>query len=472
MLSIPVYGQDGSIVIETDGSGYSTYYGSNPSWEQQDGPISLTTGRSGLYSNYGGYSGIPQGYGTPLAPIETEQQSPDSLMKYQEFYSFDQGTQPQGLVQFDINRAKPTYLIINGQSQPYDPSYVPINSLWIQGTTSWTQYIQCPLNARFKLLAFSQGGPATMVEDYSTGYPTEDNYQFYPGYTQGVFWADALGRHTLTFYTYGQKSNSVVVDVVPYSGQYIGPTQIPPTTTRKTSITIGYTGQGEIQQPQGIPQQTEPNVIPEETIESGPVEQPQGTGVEGAACPCVGQPCTCLSPEWCTSHPQPFPGTIVEKGERCLTYVTHACEDCEEGKCYCNCNDGINTEAPGCTQTPCYMMQEVQCPGSTVEQPQEIPQASSDQSGPGDQQQGNEMFLGYEKTGYNVYLDGNYVGTDGENGDALDGNFIIHDISCWATHTIVVDDGEFTHTLEYPFDCGIPYSINVGDDLFVVGSSQ
>ena len=93
-------------------------------------------------------------------------------------------------------------------------------------------------------------------------------------------------------------------------------------------------------------------------------------------------------------------------------------------------------------------------------------------SGPGGQQQGNEMFLGYEKTGYNVYLDGNYVGTDGENGDALDGNFIVYDIPCWGNHIIVVDDGEFTHTLEYPFDCGTPYSINVGDDLFVVGSSQ
>jgi len=185
MLSIPVYGQDSSIVISTDGSGYSSYYGSSPMWGEQDGSISITTGRSGFYSNYGGYSGIPQGYGTSIAPIKIGQQSSDSLMKYQEFYSFDQGTQPQGLVQFDINRAKPTYLIINGQSQPYNPSYVPINSLWIQGTTSWTQYIQCPLNARFKLLAFSQGGPATMVEDYSTGDQTEDKLPIlswiYPG---------------------------------------------------------------------------------------------------------------------------------------------------------------------------------------------------------------------------------------------------------------------------------------------------
>ena len=489
MLSIPVYGQSGSIVISTDGSGYSSDYGSNPSWGQ-DGSISITTGRSGFYSNYGGYSGIPQGYGTSLAPIETGQQSSDTLMKYQEFYSFDQGPQTQGLVQFDINRAKPTYLIINGQSQPYNPSYVPINSLWIQGTTSWTQYIQCPLNARFKLLTFSRGGPATMVEEYSNGHQTADNYQFYPGYTQGVFWADAVGRHTLTFSAYGQKSNSVVVDVVPYSGQYIGPTQIPSTTTRKTSINIGYTGQGAIQQPQNIPQQTEPNVIPDQTIKTEPVEQSQGAVAEGAACPCVGKPCLC-PPDICPVGPNAsqsssqLHGTVIT-GEHLSQWGVPDCRllgegdntlNCEKGKCYCDCRTNNSLFLDHCAPDKIwvgviYSVGPIQCPGSTVEQPQEIPQPPTDQSSPDGQEQGNEMFMGYEKTGYKVYLDGNYVGTEGENGDALDGNFIIHDISCWATHTIVVDDGEFTHTLEYPFDCGTPYSINVGDDLFVVGSSQ
>ncbi len=91
----------------------------------------------------------------------------------------------------------------------------------------------------------------------------------------------------------------------------------------------------------------------------------------------------------------------------------------------------------------------------------------ANQSSPGSQQKGNEMYLGYEKKGYKVYLDGNYVGTEGRNGDTLDGNFIVHDIPCWGSHTIVVDDGEFTHTLDYSYDCGIPYSIYVGDPLFV-----
>jgi hypothetical protein len=174
------------------------------------------------FSNYIPSGSVVSSF-TPMAP-ETEQQSSDSLAMYQEFYSFDQGTQSQARpVQFDIDRSEPTYLIVNGQSQPYNPSYVPYNSLWIQGTTRWTQYMQCPLNARFKLLAFSQGGPATVIEVYPDGYQTVNNYQFYPGYTQFFFWADAVGRHTLTFNMYDQVSNPVVVDVVPYNGPYNGP---------------------------------------------------------------------------------------------------------------------------------------------------------------------------------------------------------------------------------------------------------
>jgi hypothetical protein len=335
MLSIPACGQGSSIVITTDKPGYSSYDGSNPGWGE-DGSFSMTTGKSGYYSNYpGGYSGMQQtGYDIPLAPDNTGQQSPDSLMQYQEFYSFDQGTQTQaGPVQFDIYRSKPSYLIINGQSQPYSPNYVPYNSLWIQGTTRWTQYMQCPFNARFKLLAFSQGGPATVVEVYSNnGYQTVNNYQFYPGYTQFFFWADALGRHTLNFYTSGQKSNSVVVDVMPYSGTFIGPyngvVQNPTgrSTTRTVSISIGVTGQGA-ETPQGNPQQPET---------SGTSNQGSGqTTSDGqdSGCPCLGQKCVC-EPYTCDNgktFPQYY-GRVVDK-------KTYSRPGMVEGKCYCDCEN-------------------------------------------------------------------------------------------------------------------------------------
>ena len=61
-----------------------------------------------------------------------------------------------GPVQFDLSGNEPAYLVINGESRPYDPYYVPANSFWILGRSSWTQYIKCPLNARFSMLALSR----------------------------------------------------------------------------------------------------------------------------------------------------------------------------------------------------------------------------------------------------------------------------------------------------------------------------
>ncbi len=152
--------------------------------------------------------------------------SMDSLAMYQQFYEQDQGALGSGQVlsgpaQFDLNGNEPAYLIINGQSQPYNPYYVPANSFWIQGSSAWTQYIMCPLNARFAMLAFSQGGPMTVVETYSDGYQSVQQYVFYPGYTRLIFVADAVGRHTLTFYAGNQPSNPVYVDVTAYGGAYV-----------------------------------------------------------------------------------------------------------------------------------------------------------------------------------------------------------------------------------------------------------
>ncbi|VVB64924.1 Uncharacterised protein [uncultured archaeon] len=141
---------------------------------------------------------------------------------YQEFYNFGQGTgTASGPVRFDIYGAEPTYLIINGQSRPYDPNYVSADSLWIQGRTSWTQYIKCPMNAQVMMLALSNRAPATMIETYADGHQEVNQYYFYLGYTQLVFAANAVGRHTLTFYINGHYSNAIAFDVIPYGGSYV-----------------------------------------------------------------------------------------------------------------------------------------------------------------------------------------------------------------------------------------------------------
>ena len=213
-----------------------------------DGHQVVTTFKTSYSGTSGGYPGLGQtGLDGSFPSQSAEGQSSDSLMMYQEFYDMGQGTESTaGPAQFDIYGAEPTYLIINGQSKPYNSYYMPSNSFWIQGRTSWTQYIKCPMNARFKMLAYSQGGPAKVVETYPNGYQMVNQYVFYNGYTQLVFVADAVGRHTITFYCNGQPSNSVVVDVVPYSSPYVsgGVPSTGKTSSTFVSINTGNVGQG------------------------------------------------------------------------------------------------------------------------------------------------------------------------------------------------------------------------------------
>jgi hypothetical protein len=153
----------------------------------------------------------------------SDQASSDDLSQYQEYYNFDQGGQSQtGPIQYMVSGSEPESLVVGGESRPFDPRSISINSLWIQGSSSWTQYIKCPLGATFRMLAFSYGGPVTMVEVYPDGRQLVNNYYFYPDYTRLIFEADTVGRHTLSFYAGGQKSNDVIVDVLPYGGSYYG----------------------------------------------------------------------------------------------------------------------------------------------------------------------------------------------------------------------------------------------------------
>lgn len=182
------------------------------------------------------------------------QGSSESLLIYEQYYDINQRQVPSsGPVQFEIYGSEPSYLIIDGQSRPYDSNYVPSNSLWIQGRTSWTQYIKCPLGAQFKMLAYSDGGPTTMIETYPDGYQDVQQYRFYRGYTQLVFLADEIGRHTLVFYGNGGQSNEVVVDVVSVSnGRSSYGTVIPPGQPMESTviIDIGASDRGS-SQPQG-----------------------------------------------------------------------------------------------------------------------------------------------------------------------------------------------------------------------------
>jgi hypothetical protein len=145
----------------------------------------------------------------------SEAASSEDMSQYQDFYDNNGNNQVDaGPAQYMVSGSEPESLVVGSQSNAFDQSSVPMNSYWIQGSTKWTQYIKCPMYARFKLLAYTEGGIATVREDYPDGTQMKKDFQFYPGYTRQTFTADAVGRHVIGFEINGQMSNAVVVDVV------------------------------------------------------------------------------------------------------------------------------------------------------------------------------------------------------------------------------------------------------------------
>lgn len=164
----------------------------------------------------------------------------EPVSQYQQYYDTGGSDQSSGgPIHFMVSGSEPDSLVVNGQSTSFDPNNMPMNSYWIQGTSSWTQYIKCPMYARFKLLAYTQGGQATVREDYPDGHQVKQDFQFYPGYTRQTFTADAVGRHVIGFEINGQLSNAVIVDVEPAG---TGPT---PGSTNQPSSGQVQSGTGQ-----------------------------------------------------------------------------------------------------------------------------------------------------------------------------------------------------------------------------------
>ena len=81
-------------------------------------------------------------------------------------------------------------------------------------------------------------------------------------------------------------------------------------------------------------------------------------------------------------------------------------------------------------------------------------------------------FSSSEKTGYDVYLDTVYIGTDGQKGDELDGAYRLL-ITGNMNHSVIADDGNFTYGLsDYYFTAGIPYVISIDSSQMKLGPSN
>ena len=161
------------------------------------------------------------------------------VSQYSQYFTME-GGYPTGTTPapVDITGQAPSTLYMGGQAVPYSQyqtyatTFGP-NSLWIRGTTSWAQYVMCPLYSSLQMIAYaSTGGTAGLYEIYPGGYRTiYSQYMFYPGYNGNLyFFADEVGRHILLFVINNQPSNAVIIDVV--SGWTPAP------TTRYAKITI------------------------------------------------------------------------------------------------------------------------------------------------------------------------------------------------------------------------------------------
>jgi len=257
------------------------------------------------------------------------------VSKFSQYYSMTQGSTPKNHIvapkKFNINGKVPSMIYFGYQQQavPYSQyqtyaAYTGGNSLWIQGATSWTQYAAVPQGSSLSLLAISStGGNGYLYEIYPDSHSTNNNYNFYPGYNQINFYADAVGQHILLFIIDGQVSNAAVINVVPYT-------------------------------PQSAPQFTPSNTLP----------YPQGIYLSPGSTP------------------------ISTTGDSQVTIVSQS------------------------------------------------------------------------KRGYQVFLDGNYIGTEGTGGDPLDGKFSFKVVGN-QNHEIRVTDGQFNYQKTMFFDRGGTKIINV-----------
>jgi plastocyanin len=164
--------------------------------------------------------------GQALGQDSSQASSQVALQKFSQYYRStseapeDQLTAP---TKIDLKEVEPAMLYFGStqkavpytQYQTYALS-TGTNSLWISGSSSWTQYAMVPLGSMLSMITTSPaGGYGYLYEIYPDGNLDMNSYYFNP-YNQIGFYADEVGQHQLFFNIAGQPSNVIVIDVVPY----------------------------------------------------------------------------------------------------------------------------------------------------------------------------------------------------------------------------------------------------------------
>jgi len=174
---------------------------------------------NGPYPNFPWYSSGGSPFYSQGVPVTT-------FSPFREYYTTSGTPVVGGIisnpVRFDIAQKTPSTIYYGtGQALPYSQyvSTVPskTNDLWIQGATSWSQYVVSPVGTWLQLVANTPvAGTAGFYEVVQTDTTTQkySTYQFNQGYNTMNFNADQVGRHMLYFVVNNQPSNVVIVDVL------------------------------------------------------------------------------------------------------------------------------------------------------------------------------------------------------------------------------------------------------------------
>jgi hypothetical protein len=205
---------------------------------------------------------------------ENQQVTQTDISQFSQYFTMqssnEQKTHINAPKKQDIKDKTPSTIYFGYQMQavPYTQyknyaTYTGGNSLWVQGASSWAQYVSVPQGASLSLLATaSMDGNGILYEINPNGQLVKNAYYFYSGYNQIDFYADTIGQHILLFVINNQVSNAVVINVALYNPSYQQtgpipgtsqipgtihpPTELPATspvsTSGDTSVTINSNG--------------------------------------------------------------------------------------------------------------------------------------------------------------------------------------------------------------------------------------
>ncbi len=199
----------------------------------QIGPMNDQSSFANTAEQSGSWSEKPIAGQMNVNPIQDQSGDQSAVLSYSQYFQSTSNAPSNPITaptEFNLQEQEPSMLYF-GSSQraiPYSQyqTYAlsaGLNSFWIKGSSSWTQYAMVPLGSSLSLIGTSStGGYGYLYDVRPDGTLETNSYYFYP-YNQIGFYADQEGQHLLFFNINGLPSNIIVIDVEQYQPRPIPP---------------------------------------------------------------------------------------------------------------------------------------------------------------------------------------------------------------------------------------------------------